>query len=538
MAPKAKGKPKKKETVDQRRQREEMEAIAAAEGEASRRAEAAKALRSRAAREAQLTVHNTRHLNADWLQRMRTSKLEELQTEAGVLSRAHDAEVDRHDRLIEALLEDVGVQNTQHETAVAAHAEVLDSLLSLHRQRTGAAQSRFQGELKAVQDEFESEKSEMTALHNRHKKELADVATALATAYAETRAEAAASYRLMEEELRNRASEGYNVMKLSLEGRVRELEGSVEAQHRSYLDATGDQEAAYRELASADSEAAQAIEQRTARLRQLQQTLAQWRGRVVTNSNEWTRRNAALAREKEIVLGHHTALKAALATFRRAQEAKLKQMSVSYATVEAGLREHLTTAQRIVRLAQLSRKHELPGEDAASAAAAAAAAAAASADADLAEVSIDAAGTAAEQPQQPAAAAGGSAGAQAHSVRASRGGSAELLTQDSMASGMDELGLAGGSSGERLLEAFMLRMNGAAMDFAALSQERLRLAAENATLRAVVAAVQGGTSVGPGTVEDPLNTLLVVNGRLQKELGGAAVARRAVAASSSAGGHW
>lgn len=37
---------------------------------------------------------------------------------------------------------------------------------------------------------------------------------------------------LQEEDLRNRSSEALNVMKLSLEGRVRELEGEVEARHK------------------------------------------------------------------------------------------------------------------------------------------------------------------------------------------------------------------------------------------------------------------------------------------------------------------
>jgi hypothetical protein len=55
----------------------------------------------------------------------------------------------------------------------------------------------------------------------------------------------------------------------------------------------------------------------------------QWRGRIVANSGEWQRRNTALAAEKEAVLGHHTGLKAALARFRTAQEARLKQMCVS-----------------------------------------------------------------------------------------------------------------------------------------------------------------------------------------------------------------
>lgn len=48
---------------------------------------------------------------------------------------------------------------------------------------------------------------------------------------------------------------------------------------QSYVEATGEQEAAYRELATADAEAAAAIAQRTARLRRLQETLVQVGGR-------------------------------------------------------------------------------------------------------------------------------------------------------------------------------------------------------------------------------------------------------------------
>jgi len=57
--------------------------------------------------------------------------------------------------------------------------------------------------------------------------------------------------------------------------------------------------------------------------------MAQWRGRIVHNSGEWERQNAALAREKEAMLGHHSALKAALARFRQGQEARLRQMCAS-----------------------------------------------------------------------------------------------------------------------------------------------------------------------------------------------------------------
>lgn len=169
--------------------------------------------------------------------------------------------------------------------------------------------------------------------------------------------------------------------------------------------------------------------------------------------------------------------------------------------MEAGLREQLATAQRILRLAHLGSKLMLPGE---------------------------AAAAGGLQPDEAGAAAAAGASEPVEQAPAGKSGGAG----DDPA--LRELGLAPGSAGQRLLEAFLRRMGGAALDRAALEQERLRLAAENAALRAVVAAVREGSSVGPGAVDGPLNTLLVVNGRLQQALGGAAAAaRRAAAAGTS-----
>jgi hypothetical protein len=81
-----------------------MKAVVAAEAEAARQAAAAAALRGAAAREEAMTAINNRRLNIEWVQRLRATKLEEIRLEAGVLSRQHDAAVDRRDSLIEVLL--------------------------------------------------------------------------------------------------------------------------------------------------------------------------------------------------------------------------------------------------------------------------------------------------------------------------------------------------------------------------------------------------------------------------------------------------
>lgn len=181
------------------------------------------------------------------------------------------------------------------------------------------------------------------------------------------------------------------------------------------------------------------------------------------------------------------------------------------ASVDAGLREQLAAAQRIIRLAQLSQRHEVPGD----------ASGTAPVEAD------EGAAPAQQEEQEQHAAKEQSCGA--GEGRQATASSANAPSGSGASAGTDELGLLPGSGEQRLLDAFLRRTGGAALGRAALEQERLRLVAENAALQAVVGTVQAGSGVGPGAVDDPLNTLVIVNGRLQKALGGAAAARRALA---------
>lgn len=211
--------------------------------------------------------------------------------------------------------------------------------------------------------------------------------------------------------------------------------------------------------------------------------------------------------------------------------------------MEAGLRAHLATAQRIIKVATLCRKHELPDEGA-------------GADEETAsstgELPAEAAGGAALQ-QEGDEALGGTEGAhvQHHdcdggSTRgssSSSSGSASSSSSSSEAqqalqqggSTLADLGLQSESSGQRLLDAFVRRMNKAVLNSACLEQERLRLAAENAALHAAVRAVQEGTTLGPAAVEGPLSTLLIVNERLQKQLGAAPAQHRLPRSAHSVG---
>jgi len=122
----------------------------------------------------------------------------------------------------------------------------------------------------ALQEEFDSERTDMTSSHNRQKKEMADLMAAMETEFAEADSEARQEFEAAREEICNRSSEEYNVLKISLEGQIEELERTFEAAHQAYLQNTGARATAFQTLTTNDAAAARVIEQRMKKLVQMQ----------------------------------------------------------------------------------------------------------------------------------------------------------------------------------------------------------------------------------------------------------------------------
>lgn len=92
--------------------------------------------------------------------------------------------------------------------------------------------------MQALQEEFDTERTDMTSGHNRQKKEMADLMTAMEAEFAEADSEARQEFEAAREEIRNKSSEEYNVLKISLEGQIEELERTFEAAHQVCLPGT------------------------------------------------------------------------------------------------------------------------------------------------------------------------------------------------------------------------------------------------------------------------------------------------------------
>lgn len=200
------------------------------------------------------------------------------------------------------------------------------------------------------------------------------------------------------------------------------------------------------------------------------------------------------------MLARHTALKAALARHRRAHAAKLRSLCAAANGAAGDLGRQLAAARRLLALAELCSKLEPPGG-------------AAGGD--------DVGGWQQQQSQEVEhQAQGAGAGEQLQAQQGSCNSNSVTAVAPGgakdVASGLAALGL--GPSCAALLAALLARTNAAELDCAALRARAAALDAENAALRGVLGAAAAATTVRPDAVDGPLNTLLVVNGRLQRAL--------------------
>merc|ERR1712025_1175667 len=152
----------------------------------------------------------------------------------------------------------------------------------------------FLQNLKVLEDEFESEFTEIANTNSRHRKEMSDMMDAMESEFAEVEAEAKHDIESQREEIKNKNSEDYNVLKISLESTIDELERHFDQAHVAYLSSTDARTESFKQLTRSDAQSARIIEKRMRRLMRLQDSLTHWRTKISSNSREWDTRNKAL----------------------------------------------------------------------------------------------------------------------------------------------------------------------------------------------------------------------------------------------------
>lgn len=470
-------------------------------------------LRAKQIREQQYAKLNGIKIHNQWRKIMRLAKVEDLRRDIEVLSQNHEREVDRKDAVIQMLDRDLEDAEEQFQTALRAHSQTVDALLDLQYTSVKKLQSTFDERVCELEEEFDTEKTEIINGHARLKREFGDILAAMENEFQEAEQEAWHDFESAREEIKNRNSEEYNVLKLSLENIIEELEHHFEQAHQAYLASTNARTQSFKELTERDSQSATQIERRMRKLVRLQDALAHWRTKIASNSREWDGRNKALRGEKDVMSKHYQQLKSRMNNFRAIEAERLKALTLDSGATIRTLKEKVASAERMIKLAELNRKLETEQEKVIPFQPNGPVPAAAVTEVEEA--------LAAQKAEAIEGLKGKGEDAEAEAEASTSGGAGEgVKAGGAVADDGSHLSSAGlGADGQPVdewdyLNRFFQRFNRVELDRLAIDKERARLERENGELRNILKQYLDGISVNEDVINNPGNPLLVVNNKL------------------------
>merc|ERR1719353_2400139 len=195
-------------------------------------------------------------------------------------------------------------------------------------------------------------------MHSKHKKEMLDIMALMDAEFNEQEQEARQEFESQREEIKNKNSEDYNVLRFTLEGLIEELERHFDSAHANYMATTEQRTQDFKNLTIKDQTSARTIEQQMHRLQRLQDSLAHWKTKLATNAKKCEERNRAMAAEKAAIFGHFQELKGRMNKFRERENMRLQELTINSQAAISSLKGRREKAERIIKLAELTRKYE------------------------------------------------------------------------------------------------------------------------------------------------------------------------------------
>ena len=455
------------ETAQERQLRFEIERMKEEEANRAKEDGRRNELKNRQESEEKYSRINRLKILTQWRKLMRLVKVEDLRKEIEIISQQHEREVDRKDALIQVLDRDLEDSEEQYQMALRAHLLIVDKLIDLHNSRLRGIEFEFERDLQELRDEFGSEQYEMDRSHATHKKEMLDILAQMEMDFTEQENDARQEFESTREEIKNRNSEEYNVLRFTLEGLIEELERHFDSAHSNYMSTTEQRTQDFKSLTIRDQQSARTIETQMRKLQRLQDQIAHWKQKLATNGAKCEARNAAMKGERDAIARHFQELKARMNRFREREAARLQELTINSQAAITTLTERKERAERILKLAELTRKLETEREKVL----------------QFYESSV-------EEEERAAS--------EAAEVRKSLQSSA-AASKDGHP--IDEW---------RYLDNFFKRYNKVLLDVMAIERERNRLATQNGDLRSILKQYLDGISVNEDVINNP-NPLLVVN---------------------------
>jgi len=295
-------------------------------------------------------------------QTMRAEKAENLRNDIDVLAETHARDVQRKDEMIRMLFKDLDDAEEQMQTAQRAHMAKIAALEEIHHQKMTCLTEEFERDLKVLKHEFNTEMQHAIATHAKEIKEMNAIIAAVEAEETGRVTREKQSHENEREMIRNKNLESINELRINLENKIEDLERMFDEAHQNYVDKTDQANRHFKELEREDRRLSRRIRKKKERIDKLQAQLLAEKKKLENTAKECAARNTAIREQKEAVLQHCNALKERMKRMRTSQARRLTELVVLSRDALLANESQLTRAEKLLQLAELSRKLETERE--------------------------------------------------------------------------------------------------------------------------------------------------------------------------------
>eukprot|EP01060_Flectonema_neradi_P013758 TRINITY_DN20481_c0_g1_i1.p1 TRINITY_DN20481_c0_g1~~TRINITY_DN20481_c0_g1_i1.p1 ORF type:complete len:541 (+),score=139.55 TRINITY_DN20481_c0_g1_i1:53-1624(+) len=312
--------------------------------------------------EQKYSASSLREVQMRWVELLRREKYVELSADVEILRQTYDKSLDRKNAVIDMLMNDLDEAEEQYRLALRTHLLSIDALIELQNQRMSDLDSEYESDLKSLKQEFELEKAEIIAKHEKEVDALHAIMNAIKKDADEQDTEIQTDFSQKKDETRDKNQEEYNVLKQMLEGEILEYQHQINHEHDKYMQSAEEKMKTYLDLTNKDAETADKISRQMRRILKLQEMIANWKANLANNIKECEERNRAMREEKEMTAKHFKALKHKMQRWRQQQEEKLNRLVAHAKQTKLKLQENNEKAKRVLKLSELCKTLETERE--------------------------------------------------------------------------------------------------------------------------------------------------------------------------------
>lgn len=367
MAPKKKGKSAKKGKMAKMTEEErilylEQKELAEKEMQKKKEDMLNQFLKDKLVKEERNTRFNMYKITHQWRNIMRASKSRELKNDIEILSQTFERVVDRKDSVIKSLVKDLQEAEEQYAMGLRSHLQNMDGLVDLQKSRLQIVKSEYLDELEILKKEFDTERALIIEQHKQELNDLQDILFAMEQNTTERENDARQDFQSLRDEIKNKNLEEKHALRLQLEGQVEDLWAQFQQALKSYQESTEERKAAFETLKDKDEKSAKEIEMQMRKLQRISDNIASLKAKMSQNSRESEERNRDLREQREVIAQHFHELKSQMNNFREGERSRLTKLTLESNASIKEVKRKLDMGERILKLAEMSRKLETEEE--------------------------------------------------------------------------------------------------------------------------------------------------------------------------------